>query len=186
VTTTDARPEDDRDHRIQQLQHALDSRVLIEQAKGILSERFGLTIDDAFDVLRNAARAQGIKLNALAGEVVTERRTPAAIAEALVRAGFHAQGGFQERAADAERAFADLNDALTELHASSNWTRFVCECSNPLCTDSIELTAAVLARVHESRGHYVVKRGHEVPDVEQTVATIDDLLVVRKYAVSAN
>lgn len=173
--------EADNEERIRQLQRALDSRVLIEQAKGILSERFGLAIDDAFDVLRNAARAHGVKLNMLAQELVTYRRTPAAVAEALVRAGYSSQGGFQERAAEAEQAFADLNDALTELHANSNWTSFVCECSNPLCTDSIELTASVLARVHESRGHYVVKPGHEVSDVEQTVARVDELLVVRKY-----
>jgi hypothetical protein len=31
-----------------------------------------------------------------------------------------------------------------------------------------------------------VKPGHEVPDVEQTVAMIDDLLIVRKYAPSEN
>jgi hypothetical protein len=181
VSGTGHQDEDPRDLRIRQLQYALDSRVLIEQAKGILSERFALAIDDAFEVLRNAARANGVKLNTLAEAVVTERGTPAAIAESLVRAGYHSQGGFEKRAAQAEQAFADLNDALTELHANSNWTTFVCECSNPLCTDSIELTAAVLASVHENRGYYVVKPGHEVPDVEQTVAEIDDLLVVKKH-----
>jgi hypothetical protein len=177
--------EDVRDLRIRQLQHALDSRVLIEQAKGILSERFGLRIEDAFEVLRNAARANGVKLNSLAFDVVNERRTPPAIAESLVRAGYRARSGFEQRAAEAEQVFADLNDALTEVHTSSNWTTFVCECSNPLCSDSIELTAEVLARVHENRGHYVVKQGHEVPDVEQTVAEIDDLLIVRKHVPSA-
>ncbi len=177
--------EDIREVRIRQLQHALDSRVLIEQAKGILSERFGLTIDDAFEVLRHGARANGVKLNSLAAELVESRRTPAAVAEALARAGYHATDGFEVRAAQAEQAFADLNDALTEIHSSSNWTTFICECSNPLCTDPIELTAAVLARVHENRGHYVVKPGHEVGDVEETVAVVDDLLVVRKHVPAA-
>ena len=186
MSGTGNQDEDLRDLRIRQLQHALDSRVRIEQAKGILSERFGLKIDDAFEVLRNAARANGVKLDTLASDLVAERRTPPAIAEALVRAGYRSKEGFEERAAEAEQAFADLNDALTEIHASSNWTRFVCECSNPLCADSIELTAAVLASVHENRGHYVVKQGHEVPDVEETVAVIDDLLVVRKFVPSEN
>ena len=184
VSSTGSQDEDARDLRIRQLQHALDSRVLIEQAKGILSERFSLRIDDSFEVLRNAARANGVKLNALALEVVDDRRTPPSIAEALVRAGYRATDGFEERAAEAEQVFADLNDALTEVHVNSNWTSFVCECSNPLCSDSIELTAEVLARVHENRGHYVVKQGHEVPDVEQTVAEIDDLLIVRKHVPS--
>ena len=149
------------------------------------AERFGLQMDDAFEVLRNAARATSVKLHSLAIEIVTDRHTPPAIAEALIRAGYRSREGFDERAVESEQAFADLNDALTELHATSNWTTFVCECSNPLCTDPIELTAAVLATVHENRGHYVVKQGHEVPDVEQTVAVIDGLLVVRKYAVSS-
>jgi hypothetical protein len=179
---TGSEDKDPSDLRIRQLQQALESRVVIEQAKGILSERFGLTLDDAFEVLRNGARSNGIKLHALAGELVTKRRTPQAIAEALVRAGYSAREGFEVRAADAEQVFADLNDALTEMHAHANWTRFVCECSNPLCAESIELNAAVLARVHENRGHFVVKQGHEVPDVEQVVAEFDDLLVVRKYA----
>jgi GAF domain-containing protein len=39
-----------------QLRAALDSRILIEQAKGILAERAGMSIGDAFSYLRNYAR----------------------------------------------------------------------------------------------------------------------------------
>lgn len=53
-----------------QLQVALDSRVLIEQAKGVLSERLGLSPEDAFRQLRHEARDRNRRLHDLAREVV--------------------------------------------------------------------------------------------------------------------
>jgi GAF domain-containing protein len=49
-----------------QLQQALDSRVVIEQAKGKLSERLGVGVNEAFDVLRQHARSRGLKLRDVA------------------------------------------------------------------------------------------------------------------------
>jgi AmiR/NasT family two-component response regulator len=54
----------------QQLQAALDSRVLIEQAKGILAERLDVDMDRAFALLRGRARARQQHLSDLAGHVV--------------------------------------------------------------------------------------------------------------------
>ena len=54
-----------------QLRIALDSRIVIEQAKGILSERYGLTMDDAFALLRQAARRDRSSLRMLARAVVS-------------------------------------------------------------------------------------------------------------------
>jgi transcriptional regulator with GAF, ATPase, and Fis domain len=61
-----------RAHTVQsQLQHALHSRVSIEQAKGILSEQADLPLDEAFDLLRSHARTNNLKLATLAHHIVT-------------------------------------------------------------------------------------------------------------------
>jgi transcriptional regulator with GAF, ATPase, and Fis domain len=54
----------------EQLQTALDSRVVLEQAKGVLAEQTGLSIDQAFEVLRAFSRQQNIRLVELARRVV--------------------------------------------------------------------------------------------------------------------
>jgi GAF domain-containing protein len=56
---------------VTQLQTALNSRVLIEQAKGILAERLGVQMDEAFSTLRRYARADHRHLSELAHAVVT-------------------------------------------------------------------------------------------------------------------
>ena len=58
-----------------QLRMALVTRVVIEQAKGILSERFGLELEDAFALLRRSARPRR-RRHELATEVTTQRETP--------------------------------------------------------------------------------------------------------------
>jgi hypothetical protein len=55
---------------VDQLQTALDSRVVIEQAKGVLAERTGVTVTEAFTMLRNHARRHGLKVNNVARAVV--------------------------------------------------------------------------------------------------------------------
>ena len=53
----------------EQLQHALDSRVVIEQAKGKLAERSRISVDEAFSVLRGYARHHNRHLSDVAQEV---------------------------------------------------------------------------------------------------------------------
>jgi GAF domain-containing protein len=56
--------------RSDQLQHALESRIAIEQAKGMLSERAQVGMDEAFARLRAYARSHNRRLTAVASEIV--------------------------------------------------------------------------------------------------------------------
>jgi GAF domain-containing protein len=54
-----------------QLQRALNSRVIIEQAKGVLAERAQIKLDDAFNMLRTYARNHNLRLHDVATAVVS-------------------------------------------------------------------------------------------------------------------
>ena len=69
--------------RCAQLQEALETRVVIEQAKGVLAERFRLEPDRAFEVLRRSARSNRVPLRDLAARVVASESTPWEVAAQL-------------------------------------------------------------------------------------------------------
>src|SRR4029079_12686634 len=68
--------------RNRQLERAPESRIVIEQAKGVLVERLSLTPDQAFEILRRAARTQRRRIHLLAAEVISSRETPPVISVA--------------------------------------------------------------------------------------------------------
>lgn len=54
----------------EQLQHALTSRIVLEQAKGVLAARLGCTVAEAFEVVRAHARNGNLRLPEVARQVV--------------------------------------------------------------------------------------------------------------------
>lgn len=55
-----------------QLQRALNSRILIEQAKGVLAATTALEIDDAFSAMRSFARSNSISIRTVASEIIAK------------------------------------------------------------------------------------------------------------------
>lgn len=55
-----------------QLQHALHSRLVIEQAKGVLAERYQLDVDEAFELLRSYCRRHNLKIADAARALTTK------------------------------------------------------------------------------------------------------------------
>jgi GAF domain-containing protein len=56
-----------------QLETALESRIVIEQAKGVIAEHGGFGLDHAFAVLRGYARSHNRRLSQTAGDIVEGR-----------------------------------------------------------------------------------------------------------------
>ena len=71
--------------RAAQLERALLSRVVIEQAKGVLIGRHGVDAATAFEALRTAARSTHSRLHDLAHRTVLEAQTPREIEARLPR-----------------------------------------------------------------------------------------------------
>lgn len=59
-----------RERTSEQLQQALDTRLIIEQAKGVLATQRETTVDDAFERLRKYAREHRARIHDVAGAVV--------------------------------------------------------------------------------------------------------------------
>jgi AmiR/NasT family two-component response regulator len=61
----------DMERRADDLQRSLEERVVIEQAKGMLSERLGLSPEECGLVLEHAAQIQGLPVHRLAADIAS-------------------------------------------------------------------------------------------------------------------
>ena len=59
-----------------QLQQAMESRAVIEQAKGVLMAQSGIDAERAFEALRGASQRENRKLRDIAGEIVRRATQP--------------------------------------------------------------------------------------------------------------
>jgi GAF domain-containing protein len=60
----------DSEQLADQLKEALVSRIVLEQAKGIVAERGGLTLEDAFQIIRNYGRNRNLQLRTVSEGIV--------------------------------------------------------------------------------------------------------------------
>ena len=69
-----------------QLEVAFESRVVIEQAKGIVAERNHISVDEAFEQIRNFARAHNRLLSETARQIIDGSLEVAELTTAAPRA----------------------------------------------------------------------------------------------------
>jgi GAF domain-containing protein len=63
----------------EQLQTALTSRVIIEQAKGVVAQHAGLSMDAAFNQLRDYARSHNLRLGEVARQLAERQLDPTVV-----------------------------------------------------------------------------------------------------------
>jgi hypothetical protein len=169
----DGTPTTSVDERVAQLQHALSSRIVVEQAKGVLAERYSLTPAEAYELIRLAARSNGIKVHTLSNRVLAEpRETPP-----LIRALFTNLPGHSIAPARAvENVFRQINESFLKLDGS----HFVCECSDPRCSETIVVSPEIMRSLITDSDLYVVRPEHINTDLQELVAAYESFVIVRK------
>ena len=65
----------------EQLQAALNTRISVEQAKGVIAEFGGVEMGAAFEAIRDFARRHRLKLSVVAGSLVERELDPAQVVE---------------------------------------------------------------------------------------------------------
>jgi hypothetical protein len=91
----------------------------------------------------------------------------------------------QIRLAQNEAVFRAVNErieAINEAFAVITETfDVVCECADPGCIKQIRVAIDTYERIRSDATLFIVARGHEVPDLEDTIEEHNDYSVVRKH-----
>ena len=75
ITILQQRSSDNHERTAEQLQRALTSRLVVEQARARLAERHAIPLDDAFHLMRRYARSHNLRISALARAIATDTDT---------------------------------------------------------------------------------------------------------------
>lgn len=94
---------------------------------------------------------------------------------------------WEERAARNEVVFREVNEQVAGLGQPKGGAdaSFVCECAETACIDRIGVPLDVYASVRANPRRFIVRPGHERPELERVVDTHDDFLVVEKVGDAA-
>jgi hypothetical protein len=85
-----------------------------------------------------------------------------------------------ERLARNQTLFREINECVQEVADSNEPIRFICECSHVGCEATLELGRAQYEKVRSEPTHFIVARGHDLPELERVVAVTDGYVIVEK------
>lgn len=88
-------------------------------------------------------------------------------------------GERERRLAENENLFRRVNEQVEELAAGGS-AAFLCECADAGCTERVELTIAAYEDIRAAPARFVVRAGHERPDVETVLDQGNGYVIVEK------
>jgi hypothetical protein len=76
----------------------------------------------------------------------------------------------------------DVNERIAEVAASwrDDPPAFLCECSDPDCTETVNLSLREYEIIRSTLNLFVIHQGHEHPDVDRVVHARDGFTLVEK------
>jgi hypothetical protein len=88
----------------------------------------------------------------------------------------------QERLAKNEAFFRQVNERIKDVAGGFGGDRFefLCECSDPGCTERITLTIEEYEAVRANPTRFVLARGHIAPEIEHVIERREDHVVIEK------
>jgi len=92
-----------------------------------------------------------------------------------------------ERLVKNESFFRQVNERIKDVADGFEGTEvyeFLCECSDPSCTERIELTNDEYEWVRAKPSRFVLARGHRAPQIEQVVEREDDHEIIEKHGLA--
>ena len=76
----------------------------------------------------------------------------------------------------------DVNERIAEVAATWNADppAFLCECSDPKCTETVNLSLRAYEIIRSTANLFVIHQGHEHPDVDRVLQASDAFTLVEK------
>jgi hypothetical protein len=85
-----------------------------------------------------------------------------------------------ERLARNQALFREVNEQIETLPGSNQEVEFVCECSDTDCVSTVEVSIQEYERVRSNATWFIIRRGHEVPEIERVISQADGYAIVEK------
>lgn len=86
----------------------------------------------------------------------------------------------EERLAQNEARFREINESAQPRRESQGGGRFVCECGDRSCTIWVDLSLEKYVEIRANPRRFLVSPSHEIPDVERVVERGDGYFVIEK------
>jgi hypothetical protein len=95
------------------------------------------------------------------------------------------------RAAQKQSLYREVNEKITDLnsvfgHVASIDGSWVCECADPTCTETVQLTFPEYEALRSHPNRFAVRPGHVFHEVERVVEEHERYVIVEKLGAGAS